>query len=69
MAVTASSNYANLTLDGGDGFDTLNIFPSGSTSSQNNPSSGGGIGKWIVSFAGGLNSAIAYQNMEQEFSA
>jgi uncharacterized protein (TIGR03118 family) len=69
VVVTSSSNYANLTLDGGDGSDELLIFPSGNTSSQNVPFPGGGIGEWVVSFAGGLNSVIGYQNMEQEFSA
>src|SRR5262249_36015061 len=69
VAAAASSNYANLTLDGGDGSDTVNIFPSGSTLSQNVPFPRGGIGEWVVSFAGGLNSVIGYQNMEQEFSA
>jgi uncharacterized protein (TIGR03118 family) len=68
VAVTASSGYSNLTLDGGGGHSTLSIFPSGSTTSQNVPS-GGGIGEFVVSFAGGLTSNILYQNMSQEFSA
>jgi uncharacterized protein (TIGR03118 family) len=69
VAVTASSGYSKLTLDGGGGNSTLNIFPSGSTVSQNVPFPGGGIGEFVDLFAGGLTSVIGYQNMGQVFSA
>jgi uncharacterized protein (TIGR03118 family) len=68
VAVPQGIDYSKLTLDGG-GNSTLNIFPSGATSSQNVPFPGGGIGAFFVTFPDGSDSVINYQNMLQAFSA
>jgi uncharacterized protein (TIGR03118 family) len=68
VAVPQGADYSKLTLDGG-GKSTVNIFPSGDTSSQNVPFPGGGIGAFFVTFPDGSDSVINYQNMQQAFSA
>jgi hypothetical protein len=65
VAVTASSAYTNLTLDGGPGNDSLAVFDTSGGASMKNVVTVIGEGQIQVTYAGGSASTILYQNLEQ----
>jgi hypothetical protein len=65
VAVTSSSAYTNLTLDGGPGNDSLAVFDTSGGASMENVITVIGEGQIQVTYAGGSASTILYQNLEQ----
>jgi hypothetical protein len=65
VGVTAQSGYANLTLDGGTGNDSLGVFDLSGGAVMRNVATLVGLGRIEVTYVGGATSEIGYQNLEQ----
>jgi hypothetical protein len=68
VAVTAASAYADLTLDGGDGFDTLLVFDQSGGGSGQDLLLPDSTGEFDMAYPGGATSRIHHQNIEQVFA-
>ncbi len=65
VAVTPTSAYAGLTLDGGPGNDSLAVFKQSSGGALQNVFTLLGQGQEVATFPGGGLSRVGYQNVEQ----
>jgi hypothetical protein len=63
VAVTATSGYGGLTVDGGGGSATLDIYDQSGGATAQESVDASGTGHVDVSYVGGASSDIAYRNL------
>src|SRR5439155_2777358 len=62
VAVTSASNYANVTLDGGPGTDSLELFDPSGQAAPRAVATAGGQGRVEIAYPSGPRSVVFYQN-------